>query len=97
MERHPIISGTPIRLVTPPASISSVFPQYHYEFQDNEVSEEAQNMYQELTEFISTNQELVLDELSSSHEDYSKGFQKALALTRLWIDSIYLKDSQHQG
>lgn len=90
------MSGTPIRLVNPPVSIESVFPKYKYEFHGGEVSEEAQYMYQELIEFISTNEELVMDELTSAHPDYLKGFQKSLALTKLWIDSIYLKSSQEK-
>ena len=95
MERHSIISQkeATIKLVQSPLEIMSMLPNYRYEFQEGQVSEESQHMYSELLDFIETNQELVLNEPIMSREDYTKGFQKAIALTRLWIDSIYLKTS----
>lgn len=92
MERHPIITQkeAAIRLVKSPLSVTEIFPTYRYEFQSGKVSEEAAHMYSELQEFINTNAELITSEQVNSQEDYVKGLQKALALTRLWIDSIYL-------
>lgn len=96
MERQPVVppKAATIKLVQSPLEIESMLPNYRYEFQEGQVSEESQHMYSELLGFIETNQELVLNELIVSREDYAKGFQKAIALTRLWIDSIYLKNPE---
>lgn len=90
MERNPIISEktATIKLVQAPPDIKNLFPAYRYEFQSREVSEESEHMYKELLDFIDTNKELALD---GAGTEYNAGFQKALALIRLWIDSIYIK------
>lgn len=101
MERHPIISNkggeVAVKLVQNPLIIENMFPNYRYEFQNGQISEDAQHMYTELSDFIKTNEELVLNEPIMSREDYVKGFQRAMALTRLWIDSIYLKPDEQIG
>lgn len=97
MERTPIITqqeGVAIRLVETPLTISGMLPAYYYQFQAGIVSEEATQMYNELVEFLNTNEELVVNEPVNSREDYVKGFQKALAMTKLWIDSIYLQNPE---
>ena len=44
-----------------------------------------------MVEFVTTNEELAVPDKSVvSEESYIKGFQRAMALMRLWIDSIYL-------
>ena len=92
MERQPIISQkeVSVKLIQLPLEISDMFPNYKYELQNGEVSKESSQMYTELLEFLTTNKELILGEPVVSREDYVKGFQRAIALTRLWIDSIYL-------
>ncbi len=92
MERQPIISQkeVSVKLVQLPLEIKDMFPNYRYELQNGEISEESSQMYTELLEFLTTNKELILGEPVVSREDYVKGFQRAIALVRLWIDSIYL-------
>ena len=93
MERQPIVSQKEafVKLVQTPLVIEGMLPSYRYEFQNQAIPEEAQKMYNDLLEFLKTNEELIINEPLISREDYIKGFQKAIAVTRLWIDSIYLK------
>lgn len=93
MERQPIVSSSPgmdIRLIQYPMTIDGMFPDYRYEFQSADLSDESTNMYNNLVEFITINKELALDDNHVSRDDYAKGFRKALALVRLWIDYMYL-------
>lgn len=94
MERQPIVAETAavaIQMVQEPITIKDLLPKYSYQFQNTEIPAEAASMYEELLEFFSTNEELAMpNESVMSEESYIKGFQKAMALTRLWIDSIYL-------
>lgn len=46
-------------------------------------------MYSELVDFLSTNEELALMNIADKTE-YSNGFKRAIAMVKLWIDSIYL-------
>ena len=97
MERTPILTqqeGVAIRLIETPLTINGMLPAYYYQFQAGTVSEEASHMYDELIGFLRTNEELVINESVNSRDDYVKGFQKALAMTKLWIDSIYLQESE---
>lgn len=90
MKREPILNT--VKLIQEPLSITELFPNYRYEFQSVKVPEEAQQMYSKLLEFIKTNEELVLS--SDTSEQFTQGFKRALAITRLWIDSIYVEDNQ---
>lgn len=96
MERQPIITEqsevAAIKLVQSPLTASELLPKYMYQLQSGVISEEAKNMYSELTDFLLTNEELAVDLGNSDRDDYVKGFQKAIALVRLWIDSIYLEN-----
>ena len=98
-ERHPIITqpGVNVRLVQSPLSVAELFPDYRYEFESQHIAPESQNMFNNLAEFIHTNEELAVSTDYTSREDYVKGFQKALAITRLWIDSIYLDSEAQDG
>ena len=49
-------------------------------------------MYNNLVDFLFTNEELPVNENYTNREDYVKGFQRALAIVKLWIDSMYLGD-----
>lgn len=95
MERTPIFAQSEevaaIRLIETPLTISKMLPDYYYQLQSGNISDEASEMYDELVKFLHTNEELATSVQVSSKEDYIKGFQKAMALTRLWIDSIYLQ------
>ena len=48
-------------------------------------------MWNELQEFIETNFDLVSQRYMGEREDFLRGFQTAMAGTRLWVDSIYLQ------
>lgn len=96
MERHPI--KTPptevaVKLVENPLTYSDLLPNYRFQYQSGEVSEEADQMFLELVEFVKVNEDLALPDNDNPmyREGWVKGFKKALALTRLWIDSIYLQ------
>lgn len=94
MERTPIVSPpseVAVKLVEMPLTVRGMLPSYRYQLQSDQVSEEATQMYEELVNFLVTNEELAVNEPTVSREDYIKGFQKALAMTRLWIDSIYMQ------
>lgn len=99
MDRKPIVAeeAVDIMLIKEPTTIKDLMPKYSYKFQSGEVSQEAEEMYKELAEFLQTNEELAVPSAEvSSEESYIKGFQRAVALTRLWIDSIYLGDKTEQ-
>lgn len=94
MERQSIVSETAavaIQMIQEPTTIKDLLPNYSYQFQSVEIPAEAASMYEELIEFFRTNEELAVPDNSVvSGESYIKGFQRAMALTRLWIDSIYV-------
>lgn len=98
MERQPIISEHPesiaIKMVQAPLTLRELLPTYQFQFQSGEISDEAVRMYEEFVEFLTTNEELAVPENDLPHKDeYVKGFQRAVALMRLWIDSIYLSET----
>lgn len=95
MERQPIVTDTTIaiQMVKEPTTITDLLPKYNYQFQGGEVAADAVEMYEGMVDFLRTNEELAMPDKDVVSEDsYIKGFQKAVALTRLWIDSIYLSD-----
>ena len=70
-------------------SIQDLIPKYRYEFQNLIINSESTNMYESLIDFLKTNEYLAIEE-SGLTDEYIKGFQKSLALIRLWLDSLYL-------
>lgn len=70
-------------------SFQDLLPDYQYQFQNVPSSDEAVLMYQSLVDFMETNSELALNGIEDKDE-YKKGFKRAVALVRLWIDSLYL-------
>ena len=94
MEREPIIREQDplgIELVQNAISLYEVIPNYSYRFQERQVSEESNNMYNNFLEFLQTNEELIDDNTLHSREDFVKGFQKSIAMLKLWIDSLYIE------
>ena len=98
MNRSPILSQNSeqeqeiaVKLVENPLTLRSMLPSYCYQFQNIEIPKESENMYESLVDFLVTNEELAVNDSVISREDYIKGYQKALAMTRLWIDSIYIQ------
>lgn len=90
MKRTPIISPElEVVLVQIAPAFQELLPDYQYQFQNVPSSEEATLMYQSLVEFLETNHELALSGIENKDE-YKKGFKRAIALVRLWIDSLYL-------
>ena len=97
-KRHPIISsensqGVPIRIVQAPLGAEHLLPTYKFEFQSGKISDEAVQMKSDLTEFIKTNADIALPSDSVDHSAYVSGFQKAVAIVQLWIDSIYFQST----
>ena len=94
MERQPIITEEPqeiaVKMILNPLVLKDLLPDYSFQFQSGEVSDESKDMYRELVEFLNTNEELAFPDNINSREDYIKGFQRSIALVKLWIDSIYL-------
>ena len=92
MERVPIMSPElEIIMVQSPATFQELLPDYQYQFQNVPPSDEATGMYQSLVEFMETNSELALSDIDDKDE-YRKGFKRAIAMVRLWIDSLYLTE-----
>ena len=81
-----------IILVQNDPTVDELIPNYSYRFQDETQSNEAVDMYQSLIEFIRTNSDIALQQTETT---YAGGFKKALALTHLWIDSMYLNGENH--
>lgn len=79
-----------VKLVQNPISVIQLFPDYKFELQNAEISVEATQMGEDLLEFIKTNSDIAIDETSSDKDAYIKGFQRAIAIVRLWIDSMYM-------
>lgn len=97
MERTPILSlenQVSVKLIEKPLTVRDLLPPYQYQFQTGEISEESTHMYEDFIDFLVTNEELIFNESMISREDYVKGFQKSLAMIRLWMDSIYLKGGE---
>lgn len=91
MKRTPIISPElEVVLVQTAPSFQDLLPDYQYQFQNVPSSDEAVLMYQSLVDFMETNSELALNGIEDKDE-YKKGFKRAVALVRLWIDSLYLE------
>lgn len=84
-----------VRLVQNPIDINQLFPDYRYELQNTEVSQEASQMSESLFEFIRTNADIAIDDTTSDKEAYVKGFQRAVAIARLWIDSMYISKPEN--
>lgn len=76
--------------VSSPISVGKLFPDYSYQFNNSEPSQDAADMFKSLQDFIQTNEELALSNIENQ-EEYIKAFQQAMALTKLWMESLYLK------
>ena len=97
MKRQPIITEPKqIVMVQSQPTIHDLIPDYQYQFQDEVPDREAAHMYSELLEFLSTNVDLALVNINDKTE-YSNGFKKAIAMVKLWIDSIYLRTKTDGG
>lgn len=90
MERKPIIQPQYEVVVSQePVKFADMLPRLRYEFQNAEVPKDAEVIYQSLIDFLETNSSIVLE--GNCDEGYQRGFQKSLALVRLWIDSLYIE------
>lgn len=93
MDRQPIVSNTEghdISLVQLPLTIDELVPKYQYKLSDS-VPDESTGMYLTLVDFLKENPELATSAEFSTREDYVHGFSNALAIVRLWIDSLYVQ------
>lgn len=77
-----------IKLVKEPLQIADFIPTYSYKFEEANISDEAPKMVKSFYDFLETNKELIVDDEVTSEN--IEGFKKALALFKLWIDSIYI-------
>ncbi len=95
MERTPIMiqSNVNVKLVQHPLSVKDVIPTYSYQLQGVNISQEASHMFQDFLDFLGTNEELIFQETSNQSE-YIKGFQRAVSLLSLWVDSIYVTEEE---
>lgn len=90
MKRTPIVSPElEVVLVQTAPHFQELLPDYQYQFKNVSNSDEAMSMYQSLVEFMDVNSELALSGIDNKDE-YKKGFKRAIAMVRLWIDSLYL-------
>ena len=90
VERKPIITEPKqIVMVHTQPTIHDLIPDYQYQFQNDTPDEESSQMYADLLDFLSTNEEIAVMDISNKAE-YGKGFKKAIAMVKLWIDSLYL-------
>lgn len=85
-----------IKMIQQAATVHDLLPDYHYQFNEIEPNPEAEKMYESLVEFISTNKDLALTDIIQKDE-FSKGFKRALALTKLWLDSIHIEAGEENG
>lgn len=93
MDRHPIITeNLNVVMVQNATTVTDLFPDYQFQFQNIPPSEEAERMFSSLVDFVQTNEEMAVMNIETKDE-YVKGFKRALALTRLWMNSLYLTDS----
>ena len=81
-----------VELVQNPVSVPELLPTYRYQFQDVPIPNESSLMYDNLIEFLKENEELLIEN-TSAKDAYVQGFKKALAVTRLWMDSLYVEQS----
>ena len=90
--------SVPVRLVPAEMSISDFIPKYRYKF-DADIPDEATNMYDSMIEFINENSDFIVDDQVNLGliVPYSEGFKKAIAMVRLWIDSMYLNGGDKNG
>ena len=93
MDRQPIVSNTEghdISLVQLPLTVDELVPKYQYKLSDS-VPDESTGIYLTLTEFLRENPELATQFDFTTREDYVHGFTNAMAIVRLWIDSLYVQ------
>ena len=91
MDRHPIITeNLSVVMVQNATTVTDLLPDYQFQFQNTPPSEEAERMFSSLVDFVQTNEEMAVMNIETKDE-YVKGFKRALALTRLWMNSLYLE------
>ena len=94
MERTPIqtnLENLAVVMVQNSTTFSDLLPDYQFQFQGREPSQEAENMYNSLVDFLHTNEEMAIMSIENKDE-FTKGFKRALAMTRLWMNSLYLSE-----
>lgn len=100
IKREPIqTTNEPVTIEYVPAQLSLVdfIPKHRYQFSEGSVLPEADDMYNNLLQFLDVNQEIILSQETSDQDEFAKGFKQAIALSRLWIDSMYLVRGDGNG
>ena len=95
-KREPIVTANapPVEIITVvrPLSVSEFTPVYDYQLTGLKVSDDAVALKEMFISFLDENKELVLNGIDATNipqrEMFTQGFKNAVALFRLWIDSI---------
>ena len=83
-----------IKMVQQAPTVHDLLPDYQYQFNEIVPNEESGRMYNALVDFICTNEELAISDIIQKDE-FAKGFKRAIALTKLWLDSLYIGDMNY--
>lgn len=74
-----------------PLTVEDYLPKYTLDYEGINTPIEAEDMARSLIDFIKANKQLVLDNYNASNTDaVQEGFQRAIAISELFIKSLYL-------
>lgn len=80
--------------VMKPLEVTDFLPKVEYHLQGVTVSTEALDLKSMFHAFLEENKELITNGTDTSNMDaldsFTKGFRNAVAITQLWIDSMYI-------
>lgn len=75
-----------------PPRVEDFLPNFKYKYEGIEEAEESKDIVQALNNFIKENEEVVLREYTSKDiEAVQEGFKRAIAISELFIKSMYLE------
>lgn len=72
-------------------TLNELIPKFRYQFQNLQPNLQSEVDFSDLLEFLETNQDLLIHPDTINRQSYIQGFQTALAIIRLWIDSKNLE------
>lgn len=79
-----------IEFIPAKMELDDFLPKYEYILKGKEVSDDSKYMKESLVGFLALNQELIIHPQGDTDE-YIRGFKQAIAITKLWLDSIYVR------
>lgn len=81
-----------------PYTVEDFLPDYAFKYDRIRDNTEAESIIRSLTEFIKSNDELVLENYNSENtEAVQEGFKRATAIAELFIRSMYIGDDMEDG